>query len=813
MIFEACARTCLCRRSSKKLLRPKDVRLEPFSYWRVTKQLGRVGPLLVCVSTGSSIIGAPVKTSGTSALVVLADEAPNIHQAPIAPDHPAALTSPEPSPSSETSALETFTSDLDEYIQRDSGGTSHLAGLPPTVTSASVQITGTESNPRRRRRSPSTHSEDSPLSPELYTSFASEQRRGTGNDPQHGDLRPERERPPVPKRRRLMNKAMRLDPDSTSSNGQQYHAHGSPPTNLKNGVSISTNGHSSPTNGHSSPHRNGFSTSTARSKSSGFYGHDREEVTRLLIQGLGDLGYHGSANRLSQESGYEVESPAVAAFRSAILQGQWPEAEALLFGVESEADGGGVSISNGYPHHFEGLRLAVDADPDNMRFSIREQKYLELLEKKETTTAIMVLRHELQPLRQDISRLDHLSSLMVCPAVEDMMRQSHWDGALGNSRQILLQELSRSISPSVMIPDHRLAVLLDQIKQSQIAKCLYHNPSTSPSLFTDHMCDRTQFPLQTAFELDQNSGEIYVVEFSHNGKRLAASDANGMTVIYDTSTFQVRHTMREHTRPIVHISWSPDDTRLITCSLDNKAKIWDTSTGMRLLQIDHHNQPVSTACWAPDGEAFVTGSLDKQSQLCLWTLDGRLLYSWAIDYRIQDCAISPDGQRMVTISPEKQIFVYNYVTREEEYSILLKTKMTCISISRDSRYMLVNMADNEVQLIDIETAEIVRRFLGQKQHEFVIRSTFGGADENLIISGSEDSKVYIWHKENGTLIETLEGHTTGCVNAVSWNSADPSMFASAGDDKVVRIWSKQAAPSLSRRKSSAHSSHRGSRYL
>ena len=63
--------------------------------------------------------------------------------------------------------------------------------------------------------------------------------------------------------------------------------------------------------------------------------------------------------------------------------------------------------------------------------------------------------------------------------------------------------------------------------------------------------------------------------------------------------------------------------------------------------------------------------------------------------------------------------------------------MTCISISRDSRYMLVNMAENEVQLIDIETADVVRRFLGQRQSEFIIRSAFGGADENLIISGSE----------------------------------------------------------------------------
>ena len=155
------------------------------------------------------------------------------------------------------------------------------------------------------------------------------------------------------------------------------------------------------------------------------------------------------------------------------------------------------------------------------------------------------------------------------------------------------------------------------------------------------------------------------------------------------------------------------------------------------MQIDHHNSPVSAVCWAPDGETFVTGSLDRQSQLCLWALDGRPLYSWPVHYRILDCAISPDSQRMVTISPEAQIFVYNFVTREEEYSIQLRAKMTCLSISRDSRYMLVNMADNEVQLIDIETADIVRRFLGQKQGTFVIRSVFGGADENLIISGSE----------------------------------------------------------------------------
>lgn len=131
-----------------------------------------------------------------------------------------------------------------------------------------------------------------------------------------------------------------------------------------------------------------------------------------------------------------------------------------------------------------------------------------------------------------------------------------------------------------MIPEHRLAVLLDQLKQSQVAKCLYHNPSRSPSLFIDHLCDRSQFPLQTLVELNQSDGEVWCLEFSHNGKRLAAGGSDTAIVIYDTSTFQVRHTLRDHGMGIVHIAWSPDDSRLITCSQDHSAKVWDVDVGI-----------------------------------------------------------------------------------------------------------------------------------------------------------------------------------------------------------------------------------------
>lgn len=185
--------------------------------------------------------------------------------------------------------------------------------------------------------------------------------------------------------------------------------------------SKTTNGHANgkiESNGSGS--RNGAVAN--RPLSPKWFGHDREEVARVLIQSLTDLGYHTSATALSQESGFELEGPTVAAFRSSVLDGDWQNAEALLFGGSLSDSGGGVGINNGggkavaqpdwdYRNNqtFSGLKLAEGANKNEMLFWLRQQKYLELLERGDLGTALMVLRQELTPLHQDTSQLHHLS--------------------------------------------------------------------------------------------------------------------------------------------------------------------------------------------------------------------------------------------------------------------------------------------------------------------------------------------------------------------------------------------------------------------
>jgi hypothetical protein len=266
---------------------------------------------------------------------------------------------------------------------------------------------------------------------------------------------------------------MRLDNDASkrSHSPAQSYTNGSraPLSKVANGDS-----HRNETNG---SYTNGSSVASLKALSSPFFGHDREEVTRILIQSLSDLGYADAAGTLVKESGFTLEGPTVAAFRTAVLAGDWAEAEELLFGTGSYDNGGGIHLGNtasygkswakssstAQSHRAQGLPLADGANRDEMLFWLKQQKYLELLERRDLGKALMVLRQELTPLHQDVGRLHTLSrqashvlliafdylltlsSLMMCPSAADLKLQADWDGAAGESRTLLLSELSSKI--------------------------------------------------------------------------------------------------------------------------------------------------------------------------------------------------------------------------------------------------------------------------------------------------------------------------------------------------------------------------------
>lgn len=220
------------------------------------------------------------------------------------------------------------------------------------------------------------------------------------------------------------------DDEMGNSNGTTpTYANGSSTSAVNPHVPGATNGLSTPakaTNG---------TTNGAQAKyasPSAFQSHNREEVTRILIQALTDLGYHDGAASVCQQSGFDLENQTVAAFRSAVLRGQWDRAEELLGGAATTES----AIDDG-----NGLVLSEGVDKDTMRFRLRQQKYLEQLERDEAMDALETLRTKLTPLGNPYE-ISFLAGLLMIQSIEELKSKAEWDGARGQSRRLLLSELS-----------------------------------------------------------------------------------------------------------------------------------------------------------------------------------------------------------------------------------------------------------------------------------------------------------------------------------------------------------------------------------
>lgn len=570
--------------------------------------------------------------------------------------------------------------------------------------------------------------------------------------------------------------------------------------------------------------------------------------------------------------------------------------------------------------------FGVDAQALKLaRFLVIQEKYLELLESRQVRKALVVLRSEIAPLitpssrassssgqkpRSPVSgigssfnklsfasvngslpwvteqeedpgvqRLCLLSSLMMCGSAEEVREKAEWDGIANGSRVRLLEDLQELIPPQKLLPHQRLPHLLEQSKALQRLQCFYHVTNPKISLLYNHTCSRSAFPTEVSHVLSQHSDEVWRIEWSHDGLRLASADRAKTCIIWKLKSTKLPHSspgssnsdsprlfrssrlsglpstgrrsprrsqinshdediefevdlvLDRHPAGIACIAWSPDDSVLLT-GADSTITMWNTRTGDCIATMVKHSYDVGALSWLPDGRSFVSGGLD--TNVLFWDLKGQNTYKWQVaPTRINDMAVSPDGKRVVVIgtaaidhlnavdqaqdhnhlangsdgsdrypNPEgrsndvgttesnKQgrIHIFNIPEKKQIAMIPLSPDLTCVSISDDSKYALINQSPNQVLLYSLEDHKLIRRYVGQKQRRFIIRSCFGGLDRNFILSGSEDGKIYVWHMETGALIEVLGGHGEGTVNAVAWNSNHPPMFASASDDNTVRIW-------------------------
>lgn len=533
---------------------------------------------------------------------------------------------------------------------------------------------------------------------------------------------------------------------------------------------------------------------TAIAASPTYFGHDKSEVSRLILQTLIDLGYSDVASLLGQKSGLSIELPVVTQFRSAILSGDWDVSETLL--------------SN--------IKLRPTADRKYMSFLIRRQQFLELLEAKDTKAAMTILRTKISTLptqnppesdlpideephfltQEEIqSRLLQIAQLsnLAMYSPEDITKTLSQDGARSHSRYYLLNSLQELISSDMMIPRHRLATLLTQAQDFQLSRSNYRIKNSEMSLIIDYPDNKSSFPPRTIQLLTEHTDEVWFVNFSHDGRFLATASKDSTVIVWRVSDWSIQARLLGHERGVMCVEWSPDDTMILTSGSDHFALLFDPMTGKKLQVFNEHADVVGSCSWLPSSRNFITASPDKK--MILWSTSGAMIDAWETS-RILSMAVTPNGKLLISIAHDGSISFCN-LTTNVRVTRLDAGPMKSITISQDSRYALIYLETDEIHLWDLETLLIVRKYFQQPEkivkncmnepEKFVLRSCFGGPADNLVLCGSEDGNIYLWNRETTNLIDVIRGHTHS-VNCVRFNPKVPDMLASSSDDCTVRIW-------------------------
>ena len=201
-------------------------------------------------------------------------------------------------------------------------------------------------------------------------------------------------------------------------------------------------------------------------------------------------------------------------------------------------------------------------------------------------------------------------------------------------------------------------------------------------------------------------------------------------------------------------------------SFDATVRIWDCkSSSMKPIQVLEEARD-SVSSLHVVGHEIVTGCVDGRVRV--------------YDLRMGMLFVDFIGRMYSVVSFFREKFFWVCWLGITDTNFLHAEPITSVRQTRDGNAVLVSTLDNTIRLMDKGNGQLLQSYKGHTNKEYRIRSTLGMAD-SVVISGSEDGKLYAWDLLEGKVIGTLGAHEGKVASAVACNGVRKE-WASAGVD-------------------------------
>lgn len=287
-----------------------------------------------------------------------------------------------------------------------------------------------------------------------------------------------------------------------------------------------------------------------------------------------------------------------------------------------------------------------------------------------------------------------------------------------------------------------------------------------------------------------HTGRILFVAFSPDNRTLVSSAEDGTVKVWNINNGECLHTWDINTNWMLSIALSPDGQTLATGSDRNTVKLWHLQTGKCIATLPSYSSFVWAVDFSADGKLLVTADEDNNVNVwdvatleCLHTLREH-------NQRVWLAAFSPDGQTLLSISDDRTAKFWD-VSAGKSLSTLVAYSnwVSAVAFSPDGETLASTHEDCLVRLWDISAKKTKKILSGHTD----IVSTVSFAPQNcsqsnipMLVTGSYDKTIKLWHTLTGELLQTLEGHNNW-VWSVAF-SPNGNTLASCSHDRTIILW-------------------------
>jgi WD40 repeat protein len=115
--------------------------------------------------------------------------------------------------------------------------------------------------------------------------------------------------------------------------------------------------------------------------------------------------------------------------------------------------------------------------------------------------------------------------------------------------------------------------------------------------------------------LPMESGKVFRIAFSRDGKALASSSTGAVATIWDVDSASPVVTLAWPSGEANYLAFSPDGKALATGGEDETLRVWDLPAGTLRADLIGHTDAINWVAFSPDGNTIATASRDTTVKL------------------------------------------------------------------------------------------------------------------------------------------------------------------------------------------------------